>query len=162
MEKGLIYLQGPGLKFLSGKSLKTFQQTHLKNMYNATDDVDLVVDFHLDEEMFPGTTIPKSALIISLFSLFGTANSDRFCIGFALMRCFLVDKPWAFTPSNALESLLWKPHPLPGLPDARWIDPFWAEELDLETHGVNLLWKLVTDNTEIQYVQRNPLFPSHR
>lgn len=132
----------------------------LKSLYNATDDVDLGVGLHLDEEMFPGTTIPKSALIISLFSLFGTANSDRFCIGFALMRCLLIDKPWNCKPSNALEDLLWKPYPLPGLPNTRWIDPFWATELDLQTHGTNLLWRLVTENTAIQCIQRNPLFPA--
>ena len=48
---------------------------NLRRLYNRPDDVDLCVGVQLDEEMFPGTTVPKSALIISLFSLFGMGNS---------------------------------------------------------------------------------------
>ncbi|KAJ4039056.1 hypothetical protein NW761_010327 [Fusarium oxysporum] len=43
---------------------------NLKKLYKHPDDVDLVVGCQLDEEWFPGTTVPKSALIISRFSLF--------------------------------------------------------------------------------------------
>lgn len=118
-----------------------------------------MVGVQLDEEYFPGTTLPKSATIISLFSLFGTANSDRFSIGFAMMRCWLVDRPWDCHPSNALEDLLWKSVPVEGFPDARFYDTFWLQELDLMEHGTNLLWRLITENTEIKCLQRRPLFP---
>lgn len=131
----------------------------LKKLYKTVDDVDLVVGVQLDEEMFPHTTIPKSALIISLFSLFGMGNSDRFSIGYAAMRCMLVDKPWDCHPSNALENLLWKPMPKAGFPHFRFYDPFWMAELDFQAHGTNLLWRLVTENTEIKCLQKNPLFP---
>ena len=50
----------------------------LRRLYKSPDDVDFVVGVQLDEEYFPGTTVPKSALIVSLFSLFGMGNSDRF------------------------------------------------------------------------------------
>jgi hypothetical protein len=65
----------------------------LKRLYKTPDDVDFVVGVQLEEELFPGTTMPVSALIPSLFSLFGVGNSDRFSPGFAVMRCILVDKP---------------------------------------------------------------------
>lgn len=83
----------------------------------------------------------KSALIPSLFSLFGVGNSDRFSPGFAVMRCILVDKPWNCQPSNALEELLWAPKPTKQFPNARWFDSFWMKELDLQAHGTNLLWR---------------------
>jgi hypothetical protein len=134
---------------------------HLRRLYTSPDEVDLVVGCQLDEELFPGTTIPKSALIISLFSLIQMGISDRFSIGYAMMRCLLVDKPWDCHPSNALEDLLWKPVHLPGHPNARFYDPFWVKELDLEAHGVNLLWRLVTENSDIKCLQRRPLFPYH-
>lgn len=133
---------------------------HLKKLYKTPDDVDLVVGIQLDEEMFPGTTVPKSALIISLFSLFGMGNSDRFSIGFAMMRCLLVDKPWDCHPSNALEELLWKPVNKENLPNFRIYDEFWLTELDLQAHGTNLLWRLITENSEIKCVQHHPLFPT--
>lgn len=132
---------------------------HLKSLYNSPDEVDLVVGVQLDEEMFPGTTVPKSALIISLFSLFGMGNSDRFSVGFAVMRCFLVDKPWNCHPSNALEAILWAPSPTQEYLNFRMLDPFWIAELDFPAHGTNLLWRLITENTNIQCLQRDPLFP---
>lgn len=132
----------------------------LKKLYNAPDDVDLVVGVQLDEEAFPGTTIPKSALIISLFSLFGMGNSDRFSVGFAVTRCFLVDTPLSCKPTNALDELLWVPKPLPDFPNARWLDPFWLTELDFQAHGTNLLWRLITENSGIHCVQQRPLFPA--
>ena len=109
--------------------------------------------------MFPGTTVPKSALIISLFSLFGMGNSDRFSIGFAIMRCLLVDKPWDCHPSNALEELLWVKKPKRGFPNFRFLDEFWLTEMDFQAHGTNLLWRLVTENTEIDCLQQKPLYP---
>ena len=133
---------------------------NLKRLYKTPDDVDLVVGVQLDEEYFPGTTVPKSALIISLFSLFGMGNSDRFWIGFSMMRCLLVDKPWDCHPTNALEELLWKPHNVSGFPNFRFYDTFWLTELDIQSHGMNLLWRLVTENSEIQCVQKSPLFPA--
>ncbi|KAF5250356.1 hypothetical protein FANTH_4456 [Fusarium anthophilum] len=131
----------------------------LKKLYKHPDDVDLVVGCQLDEESFPGTTVPKSALIISLFSLFGMGNSDRFSIGFAMMRCILVDRPWDCHPSNALEDLIWEQKPVPGFHNFRFYSDFWVKELDLPAHGTNLLWRLITENSEINCVQRSPLFP---
>ncbi|KAL1876874.1 hypothetical protein VTK73DRAFT_9104 [Phialemonium thermophilum] len=179
---------------------------NLRRLYATPDDVDLVVGVQLDEEYFPGTTIPKSAAIISLISLFGTGNSDRFSVGFAMMRCWLVDKPWDCRPSNALEALIWRPLlALPAdltaaataafaatsathtnntsstaaaimtgangttkadldsllrrFPRFRFYDSFWLRELDIQAHGTNLLWRMVVENTEIDCLQRDPLFP---
>jgi hypothetical protein len=86
-------------------------------------------------------------------------NSDRFSIGFAAMRCWLVDKPWDCHPSNALEKLLWKPMPKKEFPNFRFYDTFWMTELDFQAHGQNLLWRIVTENSEVKCLQRNPLFP---
>ncbi|CCL99231.1 uncharacterized protein FIBRA_01246 [Fibroporia radiculosa] len=132
---------------------------NLKRLYKRPDDVDLVVGCQLEEKMFPGTTVPSSALIISLFSLFGLGNSDRFSVGYAIMRCLLVDAPWDCTPSNALEELLWEPRPIQGFPRARWFDTFWLKELDFQAHGTNLLWRLITENSDVKCLQKNPLFP---
>lgn len=132
---------------------------NLKRLYNSPDEVDLVVGVQLEEEMFPGTTVPKSSLIISLFSLFGLGNSDRFSVGYAMMRCLLVDKPWDCHPSNALEELLWAPKPTETHPNARFYDTFWLAELDFQAHGKNLLWRLVTENTDIKCLQGNALLP---
>lgn len=132
----------------------------LKRLYKSPDDVDLVVGVQLDEEYFPGTTVPRSALIISLFSLFGMGNSDRFSIGFAVTRCLLVDPPWDCHPSNALEDILWEPRPRDDYPNMRWLNKFWLNELDFPDHGKNLLWRLVTENSEIDSLQRDPLFPA--
>lgn len=131
----------------------------LERLYKTPDDVDLVVGCQLDETMFPHATIPTSALIISLFSLISMGNSDRFSIGFAAMRCLLVDKPWDCHPSNALEELLWKPVEHDEFPNFRFYDEFWMTELDFQAHGQNLLWRLVTENSEIDCLQKNPLFP---
>ncbi|KAF5497051.1 Peroxidase [Colletotrichum siamense] len=131
----------------------------LKRLYKNPDEVDLVVGCQLDETMFPHATIPTSSLIISLFSLISMGNSDRFSIGFAAMRCLLVDKPWDCHPSNALEELLWKPVENEAFPNARFYDEYWMAELDFQAHGQNLLWRLVTENSEINCLQKNPLFP---
>jgi peroxidase len=133
---------------------------NLKRLYKSPDDVDLVVGVQLDENLFPGTTIPQTALIISLISLFGMGNSDRFSIGFAMMRCLLVDKPWDCHPSNALEDLLWEPRNVPGFPDYRWYSSFWMKEFDIQNHGAGLLWRLITENSEIKCLQTAPLFPA--
>lgn len=133
--------------------------SELKRLYKTPEDVDLVVGCQLDESMFPRASIPTSALIINLFSLICMGNSDRFSIGFAAMRCLLVDKTWDCHPSNALEDLLWKPMPMEGFPNFRFYDTFWMTELDFQAHGQNLLWRLVTENSEIKCLQRNPLFP---
>lgn len=134
----------------------------LRALYKSPDEVDLVVGCQLDEQYFPGTTVPKSSLIISLFSLFGMGNSDRFSIGFAVMRCILVDKPWDCHPSNALEDLIWKRKESAHFPHFRTLDTFWLKELDLQAHGSNLLWRLITENTDIQCVQQRPLFPADK
>lgn len=132
---------------------------NLERLYSHPDEVDLVVGCQLDEEFFPGTTVPKSALIISLFSLFGMGNSDRFNTGFSVMRCLLVDKPWDCKPSNALDALLWKSDPKPGFPNFRTLEDFWMKELDLQAHGSNLLWRLITENSDIDCLQKDPLWP---
>ena len=132
---------------------------NLRRLYKTPDEVDFVVGVQLDEEYFPGTTVPKSALIVSLFSLFGMGNSDRFSVGFAMMRCLLVDKPWDCHPSNALEDLIWARKDVKGYPDFRFYDTFWLTELDFQAHGTNLLWRLITENSEIKCVQQQPLFP---
>ena len=131
----------------------------LRRLYKSPDDVDFTVGVQLDEEYFPGTTIPKSALIVSFFSLFSMGNSDRFSMGFAMMRCLLVDEPWDCHPSNALEDLLWARKEKEGFPDFRFYDKFWLTEFDLQAHGTNLLWILITENTEIKCIQQQPLFP---
>lgn len=97
----------------------------LKRLYKTPDDVDLVVGCQLDETLFPHATIPSSSLIVSLFSLISMGNADRFSIGFAAMRCLLVDKPWDCNPSNALEDLIWKPMPTELFPNFRFYDNFW-------------------------------------
>ena len=89
-------------------------------------------------------------------------NSDRFSLGFAMTRCLLVDKPWECHPSNALEDLLWARKEVDGFPDFRFYDKFWLTELDLQAHGGNLLWRLITENTEIKCVQQHPLFPADK
>ncbi|OAA66830.1 heme peroxidase [Niveomyces insectorum RCEF 264] len=132
----------------------------LKRLYASPDDVDLVVGCQLDETLFPATSVPTSALIISLFNLISMGNADRFSVGYAAMRCWLVDKPWDCHPSNALEDVLWQPQPRPGFPHFRFYDPFWMAELDFQAHGQNLLWRLVTENTDIACLQRHPLFPA--
>jgi len=141
----------------------------LGRLYATPDDVDLVVGCQLDESFFPHATIPTSSLIISLFSLISMGNSDRFSVGFAAMRCLLVDTPWNCHPSNALEDLLWSrdsttlasvPEEVKArFPDMRFYDDYWMAELDFQAHGKNLLWRLVTENTEIKCLQRDPLFP---
>jgi peroxidase len=153
--------------YLTVKIRKTFEDfssdpkmvAELKRLYKTPDDVDFVVGVQLEEELFPGTTMPVSALIPSLFSLFGVGNSDRFSPGFAAMRCFLVDKPWNCHPSNAFEELLWEPKPSKTFPNARWVNTFWMQELDFQAHGTNLLWRLITENSGAKCVQKNPLFP---
>jgi hypothetical protein len=70
----------------------------LKELYKDPNDADLVAGVQLDEEVFPRYDRAKLALIMSLFSLFGMGSSDRFSIGFAMTRCFLVDKPWDESP----------------------------------------------------------------
>ncbi|SJL02260.1 uncharacterized protein ARMOST_05586 [Armillaria ostoyae] len=132
---------------------------NLKRLYTHPDEVDLVVGCQLEETNFPGTTVPSSALIISLFSLFGLGNSDRFSVGYSIMRCILVDKPWDCTPSNALDELFWDPKPTEHFPKARWLNTFWLNELDFQAHGTNLLWRLITENSDVDCLQKNPLFP---
>ena len=131
----------------------------LKRLYETPDDVDLVEGCQLGETFFPHTSVPTSSLIISLFNLVAVGNSDRFSIGFTAMRCLLVDKPWDCHPSNALEELLWQRIPRPGFPNFRFYDHFWMTELDFQAHGRNMLWRIITENTNIKCLQRDPLFP---
>ncbi|KAJ9415845.1 hypothetical protein QL093DRAFT_2427964 [Fusarium oxysporum] len=66
-------------------------------------------------------------------------NSDRFSIGFAMMRCLLVDRPWDCHPSNALEDMIWERKDVPGFSNFRFYSDFWVKELDLPAYGTNLL-----------------------
>ncbi|KAI3578725.1 heme peroxidase [Fusarium oxysporum f. sp. albedinis] len=72
---------------------------NLKKLYKHPDDVDLVVGCQPHHQPV---------------CLFGMGNSDRFSIGFAMMRCLLVDRPWDCHPSNALEDLIWERKDAPG------------------------------------------------
>lgn len=80
-------------------------------------------------------------------------------MGFSMMHCFLVDKPWDCHPSDALQDILWEKK-VPGLPDFRFYSTFWLTELDVQAHGINMLWRLITENSEIKCVQQKPLFPA--
>jgi peroxidase len=53
----------------------------LKRLYANPDEVDLTVGQYLDESYYPGTTVPRSQLITSLFSLFALGIADRFSPG---------------------------------------------------------------------------------
>ncbi len=142
----------------------------LRRLYATPDDVDLVVGCQLDETLFPHTSVPTSSLIVSLFNLISMGNADRFSVGYAATRCLLVDTPWDCHPSNALEALLWKrvsdadidldADGHEDLEDVRFYDDFWMAELDFQAHGQNLLWRLVTENTDIHCLQQHPLFPA--
>jgi len=81
----------------------------LKRLYRTPDEVDFMVGLQLDEDYFPGTTVPNTMLITSLFSLFGLAASDRFSIAYTGSLCFLVGKPWDCTPLNPVDELFWAP-----------------------------------------------------
>jgi len=129
----------------------------LKRLYDNPDQVDLTVGQYLDETYFPGTTVPSSQLVTSLISLFGLGNSDRFSPLYSLLHCFLVDKPWDCTPTNALDELFWKPAPWLG-ENGRWIDIFWVNELGL-ADSKSALWRLIHDNSNVPCVQRDPFFP---
>ncbi len=120
----------------------------LNRLYKTPDEVDLVVGVQLDEEYYYGTQVPKyacgaesknyslvvfcrTALIVSLFSLFGLGNSDRFSPGYALTRCLLVGTPTNCTVTNALEDLLWEAKD-PTNPNKRELNTFWYHEIDLD------------------------------
>jgi peroxidase len=124
----------------------------LKRLYRSPEDVDLTVGQQLDEQYFPGTTVPRSALITSLFSLFGVGTSDRFCVGYSALHCFLVGKPWDCTPLNALDDILWEPFPNPIFPRAR-LASFWFEEIDIANNGEYALWNLITKNSDVKCLQ---------
>jgi len=131
-------------------------QKKLEELYGHPDNVDMFVGEQLDETMFPGTIIPTSQLLISLFSLFGLGNADRHNLGYAFTHCFLVDKPWDCTPNILLTELLWDPHPLPFFPNARWPNEFWMTELDMPGKGLNVLRDMIVKNTNIKCLQKNP------
>jgi peroxidase len=133
----------------------------LKELYNHPDEVDLTVGQYLDEDYFPGTTVPRSQLITSLFSLFGLGVSDRFSPGYISVKClpfFGTQTPFTCTPTNALEYLLWKPTTFLGF-KVHWYDAFWARELSIDDYGTSSLWRLVTENSDVKCLQKNPLFP---
>lgn len=147
----------------------------LKQLYSHPDDVDLSVGVHLDEEFYPNTTAPKSAVITSLINLFLVAAYDRYSPAYSMMQCVLAQRPWNCQPVTALDSLLWRKVELPSLlpkwvakrvpewmtgwfSNMYWYDSFWVEELDITNTGSYSLWKLITRNSDIKCIQLNPLF----
>jgi len=145
----------------------------LKTLYDTPDDVDLLVGIQLDEQLYPKSSIPKSAMVTSLIDLFKVAAYDRFSPAYSMMLCILGQKPWDCTPVTALDSIIWKPVTLPSylkflsyipylpqFPNAKWYDEFWLEELDIINQGQYAIWKLVTKNSDIKCLQLNPLFPA--
>jgi len=134
---------------------------HLKNLYQHPDEVDLIVGLQLDEEFFPGTTVPRGFLIASLYSLFGIGSSDRFSVAYSSTLCLLTGKPWDCTPLNPVDEMLWKPFYLPFFPRARWGNSKWFDELDLSNKGVYGVWNLITKNSNIKCLQLDPLFPAN-
>jgi len=131
----------------------------LKELYANPDEVDLTVGQYLDEDFFPGTSVPRSQLITSLFSLFRTGISDRFSPGYSVLKCLIVETPWDCHPANALEELFWQPAPSLKSKDGRWLSKFWIEELNLNDNGFSALWRLIHDNSNVKCVQKNPMFP---
>jgi len=129
----------------------------LKRLYSTPDDVDLLVGQELDEEFWPNTHIPKSMLIINFYTLFKASVTDRFTLNYNLFWCFLVDKPWNCKTNNALQDLLWKPIPWLGK-NAKWLDEFWWNEFDISNQGLNLFRQMITKNTEVKCLQKNPFF----
>lgn len=146
----------------------------LKQLYSHPDEVDLLVGVELDEESYPKTTAPRSAVITSIINLFLVAAYDRFSPAYSMMQCLLVQKPWNCQPVTALDSLLWRKvgggwlfdlleilgvtGPSGLFPNMRWFDEFWLEELDIPNVGSQSLWKLITKNSDVDCLQLNPLF----
>jgi peroxidase len=134
----------------------------LESLYNHPDEVDLTVGQYLDEQLYPGTTVPRSQLITSLFSLFALGVSDRFSPGYSSVKCLPIvgtQTPFTCTPSNALEYLLWTPSSFAGI-KYHWFDAFWYQELNIHDYGTSALWRLITENSDVKCLQRDPLFPA--
>lgn len=134
----------------------------LESLYNHPDDVDLTVGQYLDEDLYPGTTVPRSQLITSLFSLFAVGVSDRFSAAYSSVKCIPFIGTQTFftcTPSNALEYLLWTPHSFMGL-KYHWFDSFWFKELNIHDYGYSALWRLITENSDVKCLQKDPLYPA--
>ncbi|OLL25457.1 Ent-kaurene oxidase [Neolecta irregularis DAH-3] len=55
--------------------------------------------------------------------------------------------------------MIWEASPLESFPNARWFSDFWMKELDFPAHGTNLLWRIITENSGVKCLQKNPLFP---
>ena len=132
----------------------------LKRLYKTPDEVDFSVGLVLDEQYYPGTTVPRTQLITSLFSLFGVGTSDRFSVAYSVVSCMLAGKPWDCTPLNPVDDMLWKPVPLPFFPRARWFSN-WFAEIDMADNGDYSLWHLITKNSNVKCLQLNPFFPAN-
>jgi len=132
----------------------------LQQLYTSPDEVDLLVGQELDPEHWPNTLIPRSQLAISFLTLFKGAAIDRFSLQYAFSGCFVEEKPWNCHPKNYLQDLLWKKTTVLGhewrVPDAHWMTEF-----DLQEQGVNILRRLVAQNTEIKCMQKNLYFHYH-
>jgi len=113
---------------------------------------DFSVGIQLDEEYYTGTSVPRSALITSLFSLFGVGTADRFCVAYSVTACLLAGKPWDCTPLSPVDEILWEPYPNPIFPRARW-GSAWFDELDITNGGMYGVWSLITKNSEVKCLQ---------
>ena len=113
---------------------------------------DFTVGLQLDEEYYPGTTVPRTMLIASLFSLFGVGTADRFCVAYSATACLLAGKPWDCTPLNPVDEMLWEPYPNPIFPRARW-GSLWFDELDITNGGMYGVWSLITKNSNVKCLQ---------
>ncbi len=131
----------------------------LKELYSSPDDVDLIVGMKLDEIWLPGGNLPCSAAVVAIYALFSAYLLDRFGPQPAMMACILDQNPFDCTPSNYLQELLWEPNPGFFFPRARTPSPFWVQELGLVDFGMCTLWNVITKNTDIKCLQRNPLYP---
>jgi len=131
-------------------------QQALKRLYQTPDDVDLTVGQEIDEEWWPHTQIPRSMLAINFFTLFKGSIVDRFSINYQLVHCLVEQKIWDCKPTNVLQELIWKK--ISKDSSLRKPDPFWLKEFDVVGQGNNLMWNIVTQNTDIKCLQKNVFF----
>jgi len=132
---------------------------YLKKLYKSPDDVDLAVGQELDEQLWPGTSMPRSMLIINFLTLFSMASIDRFAPTYSLARCWVDGTPFNCVTQNALDDLIWEPAFDPKIfPNGKWYSKFWLKEFDFVGQGRNLLRNMIVQNTDVECLQANPLF----
>jgi cytochrome P450 len=97
-------------------------------------------------------------LIINFYTLFKASVTDRFALNYNFFWCLSEHMPWDCPTSNILQELLWRPKPSKEFPNARWIDPYWFDELDFINIGDHMLHKMIVQNTNIKCLQQNVFF----